>query len=154
MPIPYIQRTRERYASYPPYRWTVNTDAPWTPLAKPIAQCRVALLSSGGFYLPEQPPFDDRDVAHRRIPVTTPLSTLRVHHHGYRDDDADKDPNCVFPLDRLHEMAAAGEIGALVDPAFSFVMTYQASRDIDERGPAIAEELRALGAEAALLVPV
>lgn len=154
MPIPYIQRTRERYASYPPYRWVVNTDAPWTPLTKPIAQTRLALLSSGGFYLPGQPAFTDGDVSYRRIPIATPLDTLRVHHHGYRDDDADRDPNCVFPLDRLREMTAAGEIGALVDPAFSFVMTYASQRDIHERGPQLAEELRAIGAEAALLVPV
>ena len=24
MPIAYIQRTRERYAQYPPFRWVVN----------------------------------------------------------------------------------------------------------------------------------
>jgi D-proline reductase (dithiol) PrdB len=154
MPIPYIQRTRERYASYPAYRWTVNTDAPWTPLAKPIAQSRLAVLTSGGFYLPGQPPFTDNDVSYRRIPIATPLADLRIHHHGYRDEDVDRDPNCVFPLDRLHEMEAAGEIGALADPAFSFMMTYAAARDVNERGPQLADELRAIGAEAALLVPV
>ena len=154
MPIPYIQRTRERYASYPPYRWVVNTDAPWTPLAKPLASTRLALLSSGGFYLPSQPPFTDADVSYRKIPIATPLGDLRIYHHGYRDDDADRDANCIFPIDRLREFAAGGVIGELVDPAFSFVMTYAAARDVHERGPKIAAELRELGAEAALLVPV
>jgi D-proline reductase (dithiol) PrdB len=154
MPIPYIQRTRERYAAFPPYRWVVNTDAPWTPLPKPIAAMRLALLSSGGFYLPDQPPFTDADVSHRLIPKTTRLKDLRIYHHGYRDDDPDRDPNCVFPLDRLRELEAAGIIGELVDPAFSFVMTYAAHRDISERGPRLAAELRERGAEAALLVPV
>jgi len=154
MPIPYIQRTRERYAAYPAYRWVVNTEAPWTPLAKPIAATRLALLSSGGFYLPDQPPFTDGDVSYRRIPTSTRLADLRIYHHGYRDDDPDRDPNCIFPLDRLRELAAAGVIGALVDPAFSFVMTYAAQRDINERGPQLAAALRELGADAALLVPV
>jgi D-proline reductase (dithiol) PrdB len=154
MPIPYIQRTRERYAQYPPYRWVVNTDAPWTPLTKPIASTRLALLSSGGFYRPDQPPFTDADVSYRTIPISTNPKDLRVFHHGYRDDDADRDPNCVFPLDRLRELQAEGVIGALVDPAFSFVMTYAAHRDRKERGPRLAAELRERGAEAALLVPV
>ena len=33
-------------------------------------------------------------------------------------------------------------------------MTYAAQRDINERGPKLAAELRELGADAALLVPV
>ncbi len=56
MPIAYIQRTRERYAQYPPYKWVVNTEAPWTPLARPLRESRLALVSSGGFYLKDQPP--------------------------------------------------------------------------------------------------
>ena len=154
MPIAYIQRTRERYAAYPPYRWAVNTDAPWTPLTKPVAKTRLAVISSGGFYLPDQPPFAERDVSYRRIPKTTRLADLRIYHHGYRDDDADRDPNCVFPLDRLRELEAEGVIGELVDPAFSFVMTYAWTREVSERGPRLAAELRELGAEAAFLVPV
>lgn len=61
MPIAYIPRTRERYRNYPAYRWVVNHDAPWTPLTKPIRQCRVALVSSGGFYAKGQPSFVDND---------------------------------------------------------------------------------------------
>ena len=37
MPIAYIARTRKRYSRFAPYKWVVNTDAPWTPLAKPLA---------------------------------------------------------------------------------------------------------------------
>jgi D-proline reductase (dithiol) PrdB len=154
MPIAYIQRTRERYAQYPPYRWAYNTDAPWTPLAKPIRDCRVAVVSSGGFYLPSQPPFEDNDLSYRLIPTDTKLADLRVYHHGYRDDDADRDANCVFPLDRLREFAQAGVIGALADVAVTFVMTYLARRDVNERGPAIAADLARHGVDAALCVPV
>lgn len=154
MPIAYIARTRERYAKFPPYRWVVNTDAPWTPLAKPIKDCRLALVSSGGFYVAGQPPFEDNDLSYRLIPRDTRMADLRIHHHGYRDSDADRDPNCVFPLDRLRELEASGVIGELAPVAVSFVMTYVARRDITERGPRIASELRERGVEAALCVPV
>ena len=154
MPIAYIQRTRERYAEYPPYKWAVNTDAPWAPLTKPLKDCRLALLSSGGFYVEGQEPFGESDVSYRLIPKETRLSDLRIYHHGYRDADADRDPNCVFPLARLRELEAAGVLGGLADVAISFVTLYSARRELQDRAPKIVAELRGLGAEAALLVPV
>ncbi|MBI4590191.1 MAG: hypothetical protein HY725_15265 [Candidatus Rokubacteria bacterium] len=154
MPISYIPRTRERYAEYPPYHWVVNTEAPWTPLSKPIKECRVALVSSGGFYLRTQPPFGENDTSYRRIPRAAEIADLRIYHHGYRDADADRDPNCVFPLERLRELEAAGVIGSLADPALSFVTVYSARKEVEERAPKIVAELKAAGAEAALLVPV
>ena len=154
MPIAYIQRTRERYAQFPPYKWAINAEAPWTPLAKPLKDCRVALVSSGGFYLEGQPPFVENDVTYRVIPKNADPRALRIFHHGYRDDDADRDPNCVFPLERLRELEAAGVIGELADAAISFVTLYSARREAQERAPKIVAELQALAAEAALLVPV
>ena len=82
MPIAYIQRTRERYADYPAYKWVVNTEAPWTPLAKPIRECRLALVSSGGFYLAGQPSFEDNDLSYRLIPSDADVRPLRIYHHG------------------------------------------------------------------------
>ena len=154
MPIAYIQRTRERYAGYRPYRWVVNTDAPWTPLARPLVDCRLALVSVGGFYLDGQPPFTDNDPSYRLIPKSTDLKDLRVYHHAYRDDDVDRDPNCVFPLERLRELETAGVIGELADAALSFVNLYSARRELTERVPRIVAEMKRLGADAVLLVPV
>lgn len=154
MPIAYIQRTRERYAAYPPYHWAQNHEAPWTPLPKPIKDCRLALLSSGGLYLPDQPSFHDNDASYRRIPRDADVDTLRVYHHAYRDDDVDRDPNCVFPLDRLRELAAAGVIGELADFALTFLTLYSERREVGERAPRIVAELQEMAVEAALLVPV
>jgi D-proline reductase (dithiol) PrdB len=153
MPIAYIQRTRERYHMYPPYRWAVNHEAPWAPLAKPIRECRVALVSSGGFYASDQEPFGENDASFRLVPVQTRREDLRIYHHGYRDDDADRDPNCVFPIERLRELAAVGVIGSLAEAAVSFVTFYSARRDV-ERAPRIAEALQRMQVDAALCVPV
>ena len=153
MPIAYIPRTRERYAQYPPFRWVVNHDAPWTPLPKPVRECRVALISSGGFYAPGQPPFEENDGSFRLIPRDTPSRDLRIYHHGYRDADADRDPNCVFPLERLRELAADSVIGELAESAISFVTFYSARRDV-ERAARIVAELRRMAVDAAFLVPV
>jgi len=87
MPIAYIQRTQERYAAFAPYKWAINAEAPWTPLAKPIRDCRLAVITSGGFYLPGQEPFVDNDTSFRVLPKDVTLSQLKIHHHGYRDFD-------------------------------------------------------------------
>jgi D-proline reductase (dithiol) PrdB len=154
LPIAYIQRTRERYAQYPPYKWVINTEAPWTPLAKPLKDCRLALVSSGGFYVKDQRPFEENDASIRTIPKDVKPEDLRIYHHGYRDDDADRDPNCVFPLERLRELEAVGVIRELADAALSFVTLYSARRELEERAPKIVAELKAMAADAALLVPV
>jgi D-proline reductase (dithiol) PrdB len=153
MPIAYIQRTRERYHNYPPFRWAVNHEAPWTPLARPIRECRVGLISSGGFYVKDQSPFEENDPSYRLVPMGTETRDLRIYHHGYRDDDPDRDPNCVFPLDRLRELAGAGAVGGLAEAAVSFVTFYSARRDV-ERAQRIAADLRRMEVDAALCVPV
>jgi hypothetical protein len=96
MPIPYIQRTRERYAAFPAYRWVVNTEAPWTPLAKPIAATRLALLSSGGFYLPDQPSFTDGDISYRR----SATSTSAARRSPRSCARSARTPHCSSPSDR------------------------------------------------------
>lgn len=49
-PVNYADALAEHYGSmgFAPYEWTVNDDAPLTAMAKPLAACRVALLTSGG----------------------------------------------------------------------------------------------------------
>ena len=54
VPIPYIQRTREYYLrlGYPAYRWAHFAEVPFTPLARPLAQSRLALITTAGPYQP------------------------------------------------------------------------------------------------------
>ena len=108
-PVAYIPRTRELYAGYPPYRWVVNEDAPWTPLPQPLNRCRVAFMSSGGVHHKAQSPFHTRnDTSYREIAKNVDVGDLRIAHFGYHTDDARKDPNCVFPIERMRELEAEG----------------------------------------------
>ena len=121
-PIEYIPRTLELYATHEPYRWVFNEDVPWTPLTKPLSECRVALASSAGVYRVDQVPFHTRDdTSIREIPKNVAVGDLRVAHFGYRTEDAKKDPNCVFPIERLRELEREGLIGELADPTYTFM---------------------------------
>ena len=153
--IEYIPRTRDLYASQSPYRWVENTDVPWTPLTKPLNLCRVALASSAGIYYKGQTPFHIKDdTSIREIPKEATAADFRVNHFGYRMDGAERDPNCVFPLETLRKLEGEGFIGELAETAYTFMGgIYSARRVREELVPQLVE--RALAAEVDLfyLVP-
>ncbi|RMF25561.1 MAG: hypothetical protein D6760_00710 [Deltaproteobacteria bacterium] len=157
MPVDYIPRTRELYAPKPPYRWADNRGepVPWTPLRKPLAECRVALGASGGVYVSGQEPFHFKDdTSIRTIPADIEIGALRVAHFGYPTGDAERDPNCVFPLERLRELAADGTIGELAPTAISWMGgIYSQRRVLSELAPAILAELRAQDVDLFYIVP-
>ena len=155
MPIAYIPRTRELYNAYAPYRWVVNEEPPpWTPLKKPLAQCKVALMSSGGVLYRDQPRFRREDASYRLIPKNAKRDELSIWHFGYPTGDAEKDLNCVFPLELMREFEAQRRIGELCDPVFTFAGGIYSARKVrEELAPKIVEELRSRNVEAFYLVP-
>jgi len=90
---------------------------PLAPVRRPLPEARVALVTAGGVHLADQPPFDmanpDGDGSFRVIPRGVGPAELRITHDYYDHAAADRDTNCVLPLDRLEELARAGEIGAV-----------------------------------------
>ncbi len=154
MPVAYIPRTRVLYSDFTPYRWVVNETVPWTPLRKPISECKIALISSGGVMYRDQPRFHREDASYRRIPKNAAKDELNIWHFGYPTRDAQEDPNCVFPLERLRELEREHVIGELSDPAFSFMGGIYSARKVrDELAPQIADELKRAHVDAFYLVP-
>ena len=155
MPVEYIPRTRDLYNSYSPYKWVVNDDTPpWTPLTKPIARCKVALMSSGGILYRDQPRFHREDATYREIPKGATQEDLAIWHFGYRTADAEADHNCVMPLAPMRELEADGTIGELSDPAYSFMGGIYSARLVrDELAPRIANELKRQSIDAFYIVP-
>jgi D-proline reductase (dithiol) PrdB len=135
--VSYIERTRTLYSSQKPYRWVVNdpADAPpaFTPITKPLSELKIALFSSGGVYRADQEPFHFRnDTSHREIPLGADPAELRVAHFGYDFSDAAQDPECVLPRRALASLVDEGVVGALVDPALSFMGGIYSARRVRE----------------------
>ena len=86
------------------YPWRRIDPVPWSPLSKPLSECRVALISSAGLIAPEQAPFDDSmlggDPSFREIPAEIEPATLRDTHSSDSFDHSgvEQDPNLAFPL--------------------------------------------------------
>src|SRR6267143_4520537 len=99
------------------YPWRRIEPVPWSPLRKPLADCRLALVSSAGLVLPSQPRFDESvkggDPSFREIPGAVEVSTLLETHRSEAFDHSGmrRDANLVFPIGRLRELATAGRIG-------------------------------------------
>jgi D-proline reductase (dithiol) PrdB len=157
MTVEYIPRTRELYSPLPPYRWTDNRgiDVPWTPLTKPLAECRVMLIASGGVHEAGQAPFHFKDDTSIRVVRTdTPTENLKIAHFGYPTSDAETDPNCVFPIDPLREMIADGSIRELAPEAVTFMGgIYSQRRVADNLIPAIVDKVKQQNVDLCYIVP-
>lgn len=158
-PVDYIERTRDQYNAlgYAPYQWVESpTPAPWARLTKPLSQCRVGLIGSGGIYQAGQVAFHYKDDLSVRIIATRdPTSTLRATHFAYDLTDARRDPNVVFPIDTLNTLARDGFIGSLAERAYAFMGgIYSARRVRDRLAPELADRVVRDAVDVVLLVPV
>jgi len=159
-PVRYVDRLNARYArqGFPPYRWTVNDDAPLTALSKPVEESRVTLLTSGGVSRTCDAAWNPdarNDFRLDEIPADSPAAAFQVHDSYYEVDSARDDINCVFPVERLHALAADHTIGAVAPRLWSGFMgrIYKRSQLQAEVAPAWAEELRLDDVDLAILVP-
>lgn len=143
------------------YRWRRIDPVPWAPLDKPLSECRLALVSSAGFVLRDQQPFDESvrggDVTFRGIPSDVAVSDLVDTHRSESFDHTGlcRDPNVAFPLDRVRELVEAGRIGSLVRTHLSFMGAITApGRLVRDTAPEAAGSLVDDSVDVALLVPV
>ncbi len=132
-----------------------------TPLRKPLSQCTVALITTAGLSLPDQPPFDVTirlgDTSFREFPADISPQLLEMHQRSWSFDQTGilRDRNLAFPLDRLREMHERREIGAIAPHHYSFMGSIVSpSKLIKESAPEVARRLFADGVDVALLTPV
>jgi hypothetical protein len=152
---------RPLYEGHGPFR---GEEGPvWAPFSKRLAESRIALLTSAGFYVRGvQPAFDlDRererpewgDPAWRAIPASA--QDLGVAHLHINDEDLLADPEIALPRRQLSALASERVIGGAVDSHVA-VMGYQ-DRDLSEwrstTAPEIASHLRSQDADALVLAP-
>lgn len=158
-PVDYVSGLNDMYQSkgFPPYRWSEFETSPWTPFEKPLGKSCIALLSSAGVFRDDQKPFDPwavNDLSFREIPADTPLEKLKLNHNYFDHRDARKDPNCVFPLERLADLEREGYIGRLAPTAITLGMgrLYKRTALQKQTVPEIVEVLKKQDTDAVLLV--
>ncbi|MBM4440160.1 MAG: selenoprotein B glycine/betaine/sarcosine/D-proline reductase [Candidatus Rokubacteria bacterium] len=133
----------------------VNETTPFVRVTKPLAQCRVAIVTTAGMHRRSDRPFSPGEQAYRMIPAATPAADIVQSHTsiGFDRVPTMRDVNISLPIDRLRELAARGEI-ATAPNHYSFMGALRETAKIEaETGPDVARRLAADGADVALITP-
>ena len=159
-PINYVDALNAHYGSlgFPPYKWTINETAPLHRVSKPLRDCTVSILVSGGISQCAMPPFDPEARNDHRVDAIdrgTAENDFQIHDAYYDHTDAERDINCVFPITRLRELESSGEIGLAADRHWSGFMgrIYNRTKLIEESAPAFVEQLSEDHIDILLAVP-
>jgi D-proline reductase (dithiol) PrdB len=87
----------------------------------PLAQRRVAIVSSAALIRRGDKPFHFGSAECRFLPASIPAGELLISHVSINFDRAgfQRDLNVVYPIDRLRELAADGVIGGMAETNFT-----------------------------------
>ena len=158
--ISYIDRTRDFYAAAgyaKPYRWAHYSEVPFAPLAKPLAECRVGLVTTAG-------PAGSGDATDgvlrgdRRVwsgPTATPPERLFADHLAWDKETTHLDDVDAFlPIRPLQQWAAAGRIAAVAPRFYGVPTDYSQRRTREEDAPEVLRLCREDAVDVLLLVPL
>ncbi len=139
-------------------------EVPWTPLSKPLAECTVAMISSGGIALKTDQSFDQEgerrnpwwgDPSYRVLPRTATERDVEIYHLHINPKFAKQDLDCVLPLRRLSELEEGKEIGRSAPHHYSYMgYILEPKVLLEESVPAVIDRLRGDDVDVVVLVPV
>ncbi len=138
-------------------------EIPWTPLSQPLAESTIALITSAGLALKTDRPFDQEgerrnpwwgDPSYRVLPQDVTEEDVKLYHLHIHPRIAEQDLNTFFPVQRLLELEASGEIGRSAANHYSFMgYILQPQLLLEESTPAIIRQMKQDGVNLVVLVP-
>ena len=165
-PLPYLQRIHDYYLALgygAPYVWARHAEVPFQRLCKPLANSRIALVTTAAPFKPgagDQGPGAPYNALAKFYRVYSgaagdegPLPDLRIAHVAIdRQHTRADDLGAHFPLAALRRCVAGGRIGG-VAPRFHGAPTQRSQRvTLEQDGPDIVARCIADEADAAILV--
>ena len=123
---------------------------------KPLAESTVAVISTAGMHRRDDPPFTPGAVDYRIVPRGVDWGEMVVSHISANFDRSGlaDDPNVALPLDRLGELAEAGEIGGVSQWHYTFMGALPNPEMLEQTGTEVGRLLAEDGVDVALLVPI
>ena len=128
---------------------------PFVKPKKSLDRSRLALVTTGGVHLPDQPRFDIDDPAgdcsYREIPTTANDLTWT---HAYHRPEESSDLDAVFPLQTLRILVREGLVGGLSARHFSFMgAIHDPTPLVESTAPEVAGNLVEDQVDVVLLTP-
>ena len=127
---------------------------PWVK-PPPLAQCRIAIVTTAGVHRKGDRPFGPGATDYRIIPGDIKAADLVMSHQSVNFDRTgfQEDHNIAFPLDRLNELAKQGVVGAVAEFHYSFMGATQI-RQLEAKAKELAQLLKDDRVDAVLLTPI
>lgn len=158
--VGYIDRTREFYAAQGyerPYAWASHADAPFAPLSKPLAACRVAAVTTAS-------PWRGQEVregnlrAEKQVessPSWPPPERLFTDDLAWDKEATHTDDVASFlPVAHLRALAEAGRIGGLAPRVHHVPTDYSQRRTLAIDAPELLRRCRQDAVDVVLLTPL
>lgn len=152
--VPYMARTREYYRAQGytnDYEWAHNTATPFTPLTKPISECRVGLITTS---MPNtESGRSSRQVYSTPVaPIPDSMYTDELSWH--QSVTHTRDVASFLPLEQVVKLTDAGKIGGLTANFHSLPTDYSQRNTNENDAPELLRRLREDQADIAILVPL
>ncbi len=121
----------------------------------PLAQRRMAIISSAALIRRGEKPFPFDSAECRFLPASAPAGDILISHVSINFDRAgfQRDLNVVYPIDRLRELAAEGVISGVAETNYT-VMGSTDPAAMTMTADQIAGQLRQERIDSILLSPV
>lgn len=121
----------------------------------PLSQRRIAILTSAALIKRGDKPFPFGSGEARFIPADTVPNDILLSHVSINFDRAgwQRDINVVFPIDRLRELAASGEIAGVAETQYT-VMGSTDPAAMEDAVSQVAGQLKQERIDSVLLTPV
>ena len=156
-PVAYMERTRLYYRALgykADYQWAHNDDAPFTRLAKPLAQSRIALLTTAS-------PLDGSNMDAKKwrhvwsAPVDPAPDALSTDDLAWdRETTHTKDRESFLPLAAATKLAAEGRVAGLTSRVHGVPTEYSIRKTNAQDAPEMLARLREDRADAAILCAI
>jgi Glycine/sarcosine/betaine reductase selenoprotein B (GRDB) len=156
-PVTYMERTRLYYRALGydnDYVWAHFDQVPFTRLAKPLPDAKVALVTTA---LP--PDLAEARAAGKRQlwsrETASPPSELFTDHVAWdKESTHTRDRECYLPIGTVTELANEGLVGGLTRRFHGVPTTYSQRRTLEQDAPEITRRIKEDGADAVLLCPL
>ena len=121
----------------------------------PLAQRRVAIITSAALHSRNEPPFPAGSTGFRELASSMSAGDIVMSHVSINFDRAgfQRDINVVLPVDRLRELVAEGRIGSVAATHFT-VMGSTDPAAMAEAADGMAASMKADKVNAVVLTPV
>jgi hypothetical protein len=163
-PINYIQRTKDWYLALGydnPYQWAHFSEVPFTPLLKPLSECKVTLVTTAAPFQPDKgpqgvgAPYNAGAKFYEVYSKETALDhDLRISHVSIdRKHTSMEDPNTWFPLPALRRAVETKQIASLAPNFHGMPTNRSQKRTLELDSPEVVKRCKEEGVDAVVLVP-